>query len=145
MGPTWVLAAPDGPHVGPMNFVIWALLIVHKFQSLPQSHVYIRNDSHQINQCEYEFENANYDVGHTNGINWKGNNWYHFHFYFNYHLMYMYFQLKKTQLESLKYQLSAWLMICISFNGLPQHIIKMAINHIEMILSISMCIKIACI
>ena len=23
MGPTWVLSAPDEPHVGPMNFVIW--------------------------------------------------------------------------------------------------------------------------
>ena len=23
MGPTWVLSAPDGPHVGPMNFAIW--------------------------------------------------------------------------------------------------------------------------
>ena len=23
MGPVWVLSAPDGPHVGPMNFVIW--------------------------------------------------------------------------------------------------------------------------
>ena len=23
MGPTWVLSAPDGPHVGPMNLVIW--------------------------------------------------------------------------------------------------------------------------
>ena len=22
MGPTWVLSAPDGPHIGPMNFVI---------------------------------------------------------------------------------------------------------------------------
>ena len=22
MGPTWVMSAPDGPHVGPMNFVI---------------------------------------------------------------------------------------------------------------------------
>ena len=22
MGPTWVLLAPDGPHVGPMNLVI---------------------------------------------------------------------------------------------------------------------------
>ena len=29
------------------------------------------NDSQQINQCEYEFENVNYDVGHTNGINKK--------------------------------------------------------------------------
>ena len=25
MGPTWVLSAPDGPHVGPMNFAIWAI------------------------------------------------------------------------------------------------------------------------
>ena len=23
MGPTWVLSAPDGPHIGPMNFAIW--------------------------------------------------------------------------------------------------------------------------
>ena len=23
MGPTWVLLAPDGPHVGPMNLAIW--------------------------------------------------------------------------------------------------------------------------
>ena len=23
MGPTWVLSAPDGPHVGPMDLVIW--------------------------------------------------------------------------------------------------------------------------
>ena len=23
MGPIWVLSAPDGPHVGPMNFAIW--------------------------------------------------------------------------------------------------------------------------
>ena len=23
MGPTWVLLAPDGPHIGPMNFAIW--------------------------------------------------------------------------------------------------------------------------
>ena len=23
MGPTWVLSAPDGPHVVPINFAIW--------------------------------------------------------------------------------------------------------------------------
>ena len=23
MGPTWVLSAPDGPHVGPMNLALW--------------------------------------------------------------------------------------------------------------------------
>ena len=28
MGLTWVLSAPDGPHVGPMNHAIWALSIV---------------------------------------------------------------------------------------------------------------------
>ena len=27
MGPIWVLSAPDGPHVGPMNFVIWVGLV----------------------------------------------------------------------------------------------------------------------
>ena len=27
MGPTWVLSAPDGPHVGPMNLAIWVYLI----------------------------------------------------------------------------------------------------------------------
>ena len=56
------------------------------------SHMFISYDSHQINQCEYEFENANYDVGHTYGINWKWNNWYHLHFNFNYNPMY--FELK---------------------------------------------------
>ena len=24
-GPTWVLSAPDGPHIGPMNLAIWLL------------------------------------------------------------------------------------------------------------------------
>ena len=27
MGPTWVLAAPDGPHVGPMNLAIRGLIV----------------------------------------------------------------------------------------------------------------------
>ena len=27
MGPTWVLSAPDGPHIGPMNFVIWVSFV----------------------------------------------------------------------------------------------------------------------
>ena len=40
---------------------------------------------------------------------------------------------KPIQLESLKYQLSPWLIhvICTSFNGLSHHIIKMTINHID--------------
>ena len=28
MGPTWVLLAPDGPHVGPMNLAIRVLVIL---------------------------------------------------------------------------------------------------------------------
>ena len=28
MGPTWVLSAPDAPHVGPMNLAIGGVLIV---------------------------------------------------------------------------------------------------------------------
>ena len=32
MGPTWVLSAPDGPHVGPMNLAIRdGLQIIHHF------------------------------------------------------------------------------------------------------------------
>ena len=27
MGPTWVLSAPDGPHVGPMNLAIKGMLL----------------------------------------------------------------------------------------------------------------------
>ena len=27
MGPTWVLSAPDGPHVGPMNLAIWGISV----------------------------------------------------------------------------------------------------------------------
>ena len=26
MGPIWVLSAPDGPHVGPMNLAIWVYI-----------------------------------------------------------------------------------------------------------------------
>ena len=32
MGPTWVLSAPDGPHVGPVNFDIWDALVVYLTQ-----------------------------------------------------------------------------------------------------------------
>ena len=28
MGPTWVLSAPDGPHVGPMNLAIWDIIYI---------------------------------------------------------------------------------------------------------------------
>ena len=46
MGPTWVLSAPDGPHVGPMNLAIRVGFRVHSrlqscgwiFRSYPSSH-----------------------------------------------------------------------------------------------------------
>ena len=31
MGPTWVLSAPDGPHVGPMNLAIREVLYCIRF------------------------------------------------------------------------------------------------------------------
>ena len=35
MGPTWVLSAPDGPHIGPMIFAIWDdLVMVYKVGDL---------------------------------------------------------------------------------------------------------------
>ena len=40
------------------------------------------------------------------------------------------FNWKQIQLESLKYQLSPWLIICTPFNGLSHHIFQMAINYI---------------
>ena len=46
MGPTWILSAPDGPHVGPMNLAIRVGFRVHSrlqscgwiFRSYPASH-----------------------------------------------------------------------------------------------------------
>ena len=38
MGPTWVLLAPDGPHVGPMNLAIWDV----KQRHFP--HIDVNND-----------------------------------------------------------------------------------------------------
>ena len=33
MGPTWVLSAPDGPHVGPMNLAIRGLTVsIYSYQ-----------------------------------------------------------------------------------------------------------------
>ena len=29
MGPIWVLSAPGGPHVGPMNYAIWDVISNH--------------------------------------------------------------------------------------------------------------------
>ena len=33
MGPTWVLSAPDGPHVGPMNLAIWGVMTSTKINT----------------------------------------------------------------------------------------------------------------
>ena len=34
MGPTWVLSAPGGSHVGPMNLDSWVYLQANKFMEL---------------------------------------------------------------------------------------------------------------
>ena len=40
MGPTWVLSAPDGPHVGPMNLAIRDTLFTVASLTLDQSSYY---------------------------------------------------------------------------------------------------------
>ena len=47
------------------------------------------------------------------------------------------FNRNQIQLESLKYDLSPWVIICTPFNRLSHHIIKMTVNHIEIILRAS--------
>ena len=42
MGPTWVLSAPDGPHVGPMNFAIWVC------QEIENTMVYFTNIAYGV-------------------------------------------------------------------------------------------------
>ena len=85
--------------------------------------------------CEYEFENDNYDVGHNNGINWKLVS-----FSFLCQLpSHVFSTEKKNQLESLKYQLSAWLLIYV-LHSMDYHIIlsiEVAIDYIKMILCAS--------
>ena len=34
MGPTWVLSAPDGPHIGPMNLAVRDFSICHSYSSV---------------------------------------------------------------------------------------------------------------
>ena len=40
MGPTWVLSAPDGPHVGPMNLAI-RVVFLENLQDIPQIMHYV--------------------------------------------------------------------------------------------------------
>ena len=42
MGPTWVLSAPGGPHVGPMNLALGGLL-QYSFDGINQRTDQIRN------------------------------------------------------------------------------------------------------
>ena len=28
IGPTWILSAPDGPHVGPVNLATWEIIYI---------------------------------------------------------------------------------------------------------------------
>ena len=40
MGPTWVLPAPDGPHVGPMNLVVRGIYASVGLNGLPVMNAY---------------------------------------------------------------------------------------------------------
>ena len=40
MGPTWVLSAPDGPHVVPMNLAIWVPAIMYNESAEPPLHLW---------------------------------------------------------------------------------------------------------
>ena len=45
MGPTWVLSAPDGPNVGPMNLAILeGIYVGHGHMDMGDcTHIYLRN------------------------------------------------------------------------------------------------------
>ena len=54
MGPTWVLSAPDGPHVGPMNLAIRAVfqLCLSKVPAIIERRCYIcKVFSHWLRPC----------------------------------------------------------------------------------------------
>ena len=42
MGPTWVLSSPGGPHVGPMNLVIWDVFRDYNFESGHQQSLFCK-------------------------------------------------------------------------------------------------------
>ena len=46
MGPTWVLSAPGGSHVGPMNLAIWSVSL-YTYDSILQPRFLIGFDYHQ--------------------------------------------------------------------------------------------------
>ena len=57
MGPTWVLSAPDGPHVGPMNLTIREHFDVKKGYTGRCSCIPVlltRGGSHVIRTCVYD-------------------------------------------------------------------------------------------
>ena len=54
MGSTWVLSAPDGPHVGSMNLAIKVLLVTKLWEAIIESRQilpYVSNDQLHEWQC----------------------------------------------------------------------------------------------
>ena len=53
MGPTWVLSAPDGPHVGPMNLaiVVCYLLLSHGSYMSPYRRLHVHVEGASITTC----------------------------------------------------------------------------------------------
>ena len=58
MGPTWLLSAPDGPHVGPMNLAIRVLL----------QQQYTQNITTESTKKHASFHDANLVVDGSTGI-----------------------------------------------------------------------------
>ena len=65
MGPTWVLSAPGGPHVGPMNLAVRASLSMNITLVVEcWKHIYFTTMAGEINWLEHRqiTEMSNFDV-----------------------------------------------------------------------------------
>ena len=93
MGPTWVLAAPVGPHVGPMNLAIRGPWYMHKVMlwffmsigavmrelmwfiyNIPHSYIYWQQAIIALSQWQWHDENNQMNMG-SNNHNWHDNAW----------------------------------------------------------------------
>ena len=54
MGPTWVLSAPDGPHVGPMNLAIRvASPLLRQIQNIMMTDILYADNTHMHTYQQY--------------------------------------------------------------------------------------------
>ena len=54
MGPTWVLSAPNGPHVGPMNLAIREVMdeYIPLFCAVVITYPFLKRDTDLANRCQ---------------------------------------------------------------------------------------------